>query len=105
MVALGGFGCQSIGPAIRFSPGIPEGRWVVIALALVDVAHNAHVSDAVPPGATAATYVDNWEGHAPDAATLLSAHRAVEDFTSAWDLKLDVSKTACTRIPRIPTST
>ena len=86
---------QSIGPAIRSSTGFPEGCGLsCLAMALVDLALHAHVSDSVP-GATLATYVDNWEGHAPDATTLLSAHRAVEDFTSAWDLKLDVSKTVC----------
>ena len=86
---------QSIGPAIRSSTGFPEGCGLsCLAMALVDLALHAHVSDSVL-GATLATCVDNWEGHAPDAPTLLLAHRAMEDFTSAWDLKLDVSKTVC----------
>eukprot|EP00439_Symbiodinium_sp_Y106_P018778 s4386_g2.t1 len=49
----------------------------------------AEEMEGAKPTESPRSFQGHWVCHAPDAATLLSAHRAVEDFTSAWDLKLD----------------
>ena len=83
----------SVGPGLHSCTGFPEGCGLsCLAMALVDLSLHSHVSRVCPQMETL-TYVDNWEVQAKQVSSLLDSHRALVDFTRAWDLRLDESKT------------
>ena len=83
----------SVGPPIASLTGFPEGDPLsCVAMSLVCLAYHAHLSARVP-AALPVSYVDNWEAVAPEPQAAVSAYQAMLDFCSAWDIRLDESKT------------
>ena len=63
-----------------------------VAMTLVCLGFHAHLQ-ASCPGATAISYVDNWEAFCSTPHLAWQAHESMQVFAEAWDLTLDRSKT------------
>ena len=84
----------SVGPSILSSTGFAEGDALsCVAMTLVNIGFHHAVSCAAVGPSQAISYVDNWETVSSTVPALLSAHAATKEFTQAWDLPIDVTKT------------
>ncbi|OLP99125.1 hypothetical protein AK812_SmicGene18333 [Symbiodinium microadriaticum] len=83
----------SVGPGVMSSTGFPEGDALsCVAMTLVNFAYHEHMAASVPD-CVALTFVDNWETTASCPMSILRAAAAQDDFSRAWDLEVDSSKT------------
>ena len=81
------------GPPLPSFTGFAEGDALsCVAMALVDIALH-RFTHLRAPSATLSTFVDDWQIQGNAAATVTHALSAVADFSEAWDIKLDATKT------------
>ena len=89
---------HSVGPALIAVTGFPEGDPLsVVAMCLVDLALHWSVTSKVP-GSCVSTYMDHWKATSSSSETTLAALDATVQFTAAWDIAIDPSKTTASKI-------